>query len=200
MEGVCFGFRAPPDGEAHVRCSRSQLIERRSLHADCAQYFFLHLCWRCVQSAAVCRRELSIAYRLIPGTWCADLTAALPCLECSGERHRSTCAGHFRFLVSSRCKPDCGDQAPILCMSAYSQKLACAFAYQSGRQRSGRRSTWSGRSSTAGSGVSQPSAAVFRQNKNTPGFLLPGVFFIGDCEKISWYRCSWSQAGCCRHR
>ncbi len=138
MEGVCFGFRAPPDGEAHVLCSRSQLIERRSLHADCAQYFFLHLCWRCVQSAAVCRRELSIAYRLIPGAQCADLTAALPCLECSGEWHRSTCAGHFRFLVSSRCKPDCGDQAPILCMSAYSQKLACAFAYQSGRQRSER--------------------------------------------------------------
>ena len=200
MEGVCFGFRAPPDGEAHVLCSRSQLIERRSLHADCAQYFFLHLCWRCVQSAAVCRREPSIAYRLIPGAQCADLTAALPCLECSGEWHRSTCAGHFRFLVSSRCKPDCGDQAPIPCMSAHSQKLACAFAYQSGRQRSGRRSIWSGRPSTAGSGVSQPSAAVFRQNKNTPGFLLPGVFFIGDCEKISWYRCSWSQAGCCRHR
>ena len=202
MEGVCFAFRTPPDGEAHVRCSRSQLTKRRSelLHAGCAQHFFLHLCWRCVQSAAVCRRELSIACRLIPGAQCADLTAALPCLECSGEWHRSTCAGHFRFLVSSRCKPDCGDQAPILCMSAHSQKLACAFAYQSGRHRSWRRSIWSGRSSTAGSGVSQPSAAVFRQNKNTPGFLLPGVFFIGDCEKLSWYRCSWSQAGCCRHR
>ena len=144
------------------------------------------------------------AFHCVPAhtrrTVCADLTAALPCLECSGEWHRSTCAGHFRFLVSSRCKPDCGDQAPILCMSAHSQKLACAFAYQSGRQRSGRRSIWSGRSSTAGSGVSQPSAAVFRQNKNTPGFLLPGVFFIGDCEKLSWYRCSLSQAGCCRHR
>ena len=154
----------------------------------------------CVQSAAVCRRELSIAYWLIPGAQCADLTAALPCLECSGEWHRSTGAGHFRFRVSARCKPDCGDQAPILCMSAHSQKLACAFAYQSGRQRSWRRSIWSGRSSTAGSGVSQPSAAVFRQNKNTPGFLLPGVFFIGDCEKLSWYRCSWSPAVCCRRR
>lgn len=137
---MCFAFRTPPDGEAHVRCSRSQLIERRSLHADCAQHFFLHLCWRCAQSAAVCRRELSIAYRLIPGARCAPAwIAALPCLECSGEWHRSTCAGHFRFLVSSRCKPDCGDQAPILCMSAHSQKLACAFAYQSGRQRSERR-------------------------------------------------------------
>lgn len=200
MEGVCFGFRAPPDGEAHVLCSRSQLIERRSelLHAGCAQHFFLHLCWRCTD--LVCRRELSIAYRLIPGAQCADLTAALSGLECSGDWGRPTCAGHFRFLVSSRCKPDCGDQAPILCMSAHSQKLACAFAYQSGRQRSWRRSIWSGRSSTAGSGVSQPSAAVFRQNKNTPGFLFPGVFFIGDCEKLSWYRCSLSQAGCCRHR
>lgn len=117
-----------------------------------------------------------------------------------GDCGRPTCAGHFRFLVPYRCKPNCGDQAPILCMSAHSQKLACAFAYQSGRQRSWRRSIWSGRSSTAGSGVSQPSVAVFRQNKNTPGFLLPGVFFIGDCEKLSWYRCSWSQAGCCRHR
>lgn len=106
----------------------------------------------------------------------------------------------FLVILSSGCKPDCGDQAPIPCMSAHSQKLACAFAYQSGRQRSGRRSIWSGRPSTAGSGVSQPSAAVFRQSKNTPGFLLPGVFFIGDCEKLSWYRCSWSQAGCCRHR
>lgn len=144
MEGVCFGFRAPPDGEAHVRCSRSQLTKRRSelLHAGCAQHFFLHLCWRCTDP--VCSQLLyagenfPIVCRLIPGTWCAGLTAALPCLECSGEWHRSTCAGHFRFLVSSRCKPDCGDQAPILCMSAYSQKLACAFAYQSGRQRSGR--------------------------------------------------------------
>ena len=200
MEGVCFGFRAPPDGEAQVLCSRSQLIERRSLHADCAQYFFLHLCWRCVQSAAVCRREPSIACRLIPGTWCAGLTAALSGLECPGDWGRPTCAGHFRFLVSFRRKPNCGDQAPIPCMSAYSQKLACAFAYQGDGQWSGRRNTCGGRSSTAGSRVSQPSAAVFRQNKNTPGFLLPGVFFIGDCEKISWYRCSWSQAGCCRHR
>lgn len=200
MEGVCFGFRTPPDGEAHVRCSRSQLTKRRSelLHAGCAQHFFLHLCWRCTD--LVCRRELSIAYRLIPGAQCAGLTAALSGLECPEDWGKPTCAGHFRFLVSFRCKPNCGDQAPILCMSAYSQKLAYAFAYQGGRQRSGRRSIWSGRSSTAGSGVSQPSAAVFRQNKNTPGFLFPGVFFIGDCEKLSWYRCSLSQAGCCRHR
>lgn len=198
---MCFAFRTPPDGEAHVRCSRPQLIERRSLHAGCAQYFFLHLCWRCVQSAAVCRRELSIAYRLIPGAQCADLTAALPCLECSGEWHRSTCAGHFRFLVSSHCKPDCGDQAPILCMSAHSQKLACAFAYQSGRQRSGRRSIWSGRSPAQLAAEFHSRLPLFSdRTKNTPGFLLPGVFFIGDCEKISWYRCSWSQAGCCRHR
>ena len=143
MEGVCFAFRAPPDGEAHVRCSRSQLIERRSLHAGCAQHFFLHLCWRCTD--LVCSQLLyagenfPIVCRLIPGARCAGLTAALPCLECSGEWHRSTCAGHFRFLVSFRCKPDCGDQAPILCMSAYSQKLACVLAYQSVRQRSGRR-------------------------------------------------------------
>ncbi len=200
MEGVCFGFRAPPDGEAHVRCSRSQLTKRRSelLHAGCAQHFFLHR--SCVQSAGVCRRELSIAYRLIPGARCAGLTAALSGLECPEDWGKPTCAGHFRFLVSFRCKPNCGDQAPILCMSAYSQKLAYAFAYQGGRQRSWRRSIWSGRSSTAGSGVSQPSASVFRQNKNTPGFLFPGVFFIGDCEKLSWYRCSLSQAGCCRHR
>lgn len=194
MPGQADTAQTPKPGSA------GRQTERRSelLHADCAQHFFLHLCWRCTD--LVCRRELSIAYRLIPGAQCADLTAALPCLECSGEWHRSTCAGHFRFLVSSRCKPDCGDQAPILCMSAHSQKLACAFAYQSGRQRSWRRSIWSGRSSTAGSGVSQPSAVVFRQNKNTPGFLFPGVFFIGDCEKLSWYRCSLSQAGCCRHR
>lgn len=138
MEGVCFGFRTPPDGEAHVRCSRSQLTKRRSelLHAGCAQHFFLHLCWRCTD--LVCRRELSIAYRLIPGAQCAGLTAALSGLECPEDWGKPTCAGHFRFLVSSRCKPDCGDQAPILCMSAYSQKLACEFAYQSGRQRSER--------------------------------------------------------------
>ena len=203
MKGVCFAFRTPHDGKAHAHGFRSQLTKRRSelLHVDCTQHFFLHLCWHCMQSVTIMRRKPSIVCRLIPGARCAPAwIAALPCLECSGEWHRSTCAGHFRFLVSSRCKPDCGDQAPILCMSAYSQKLACAFAYQSGRQRSGRRSIWSGRSSTAGSGVLQSSASVFRQNKNTPGFLFPGVFFIGDCEKLSWYRCSWSQAGCCRHR
>ena len=162
----------------------------------------------CTCAGAVCSQLLyagenfPIAYRLIPGAQCAGLTAALPCLECSGEWHRSTCAGHFRFLVSSRCKPDCGDQAPILCMSAYSQKLACAFAYQSGRQRSERWNCLPAAAGPARLAVEFHSRlpAVFRQNKNTPGFLLPGVFFIGDCEKISWYRCSWSQAGCCRHR
>ena len=197
---MCFGFRAPLDGEAQVLCSRSQLIER-ALSMRIARSTS-----SCTCAGAVCSQLLyagenfPIVCRLIPGTWCAGLTAALSGLECPEDWGRPTCAGHFRFLVSFRCKPDCGDQAPILCMSAYSQKLACAFAYQGGRQRSGRRSIWSGRSSTAGSGVSQSSAAVFRQNKNTPGFLLPGVFFIGDCEKLSWYRCSWSQAGCCRHR
>ena len=151
----------------------------------------------CTCAGAVCSQLLyagenfPIVCRLIPGTWCAGLTAALSGLECPEDWGRPTCAGYFRFLVSFRRKPNCGDQAPIPCMSAYSQ---------GGRHRSWRRSIWSGRSSTAGSGVSQPSAAVFRQNKNTPGFLSPGVFFIGDCEKLSWYRCSWSQAGCCRHR
>lgn len=161
----------------------------------------------CTCAGAVCSQLLyagenyPIVCRLIPGTWCADLTAALPCLECSGEWHRSTCAGHFRFLVSSRCKPDCGDQAPILCMSAYSQKLACAFAYQSGRQ------LIEAMELPAAAGPARLEAefhscrlSVFRQNKNTPGFLFPGVFFIRGCEKLSWYRCSWSQAGCCRHR
>ena len=197
---MCFGFRAPPDGEAQVLCSRSQLIKRRFLHADCAQYFFLHLCWRCVQSAAVCRRELSHCVQAHTRHMVRRPDRSFVRLRMPWGVGGPTCAGHFRFLVPSRCKPNCGDQAPIPCMSAYSQKLACAFAYQSGRQRLERWNTCGGRPSTAGSGVSQPSAAVFRQNKNTPGFLLPGVFFIGDCEKISWYRCSWSQAGCCRHR
>lgn len=197
MEGVYFGFRTLPGWRSPCPVLPVAAQKRRSelLHAGCAQHFFLHLCWRCMQE-----RTFHCVQAHTRRTVCAGLTAALSGLECSGDWGRPTCAGHFRFLVSFRCKPDCVDQAPIPCMSAYSQKLACAFAYQSGRQRSGRRSIWSGRSSTAGSVVSQPSAAVFRQNKNTPGFLFPGVFFIRGCEKLSWYRCSWSQAGCCRHR
>ena len=99
----------------------------------------------CTCAGAVCSQLLyagenfPIVCRLIPGTWCAGLTAALSGLECPEDWGKPTCAGHFRFLVSFRCKPNCGDQAPILCMSAHSQKLACAFAYQGGRQRSGRR-------------------------------------------------------------
>ena len=154
----------------------------------------------CAVSCCMQERTFPLCAGSYQGAQCDGLTAALPGLECSGDCGRPTSAGYFQFLVSSRCKPDCGDQAPILCMSAHSKKLACAFAYQSDGQRSGRWNTCGGRSSTVGSGVSQPSASVFRQNKNTPGFLLPGAFFIGDCEKLSWYRCSLSQAGCCRHR
>ena len=200
---VCFGFRAPPDGKAHARGSRSQLTKRRSelLQADCAQRFFLHLCWHCVQSVTIMRRELSIACRLIPGhTVCRPGSQLCPAWNALGSGAGRPAPGISGFWFLPVVNPDCGDQAPIPCMSAHSQKLACAFAYQSDRQRSKRRNTCGGRPSTAGSGVSQPSAAVFRQNKNTPGFLLPGAFFIRGCEKLSWYRCSWSQAGCCRHR
>ena len=196
MEGVCFGFRAPPDGEAQVRCSRSQLIERRSLHADCAQHFFLHLCWRCMQERTFHCVQAHTGAHSVPA-W----IAALPGLECSGDCGRPTCAGHFRFLVSFRCKPGLRESSPD---SMYERSFSevglcvCVSERQAADRSDG--TACGGRPSTAGSGVSQPSAAVFRQNKNTPGFLLPGVFFIGDCEKLSWYRCSWSQAGCCRHR
>lgn len=160
----------------------------------------------CTCAGAVCSQLLyagenfPIVCRLIPGTWCAGLTAALSGLECPEDWGRPTSAGHFRFLVSFRCKPNCGNQAPILCMSAYSQKLACAFAYQSGRQRSERWNCLRRQAQHGWQWSFTAAVSVLTQNKNTPGFLLPGVFFIGDCEKISWYRCSWSQAGCCRHR
>lgn len=141
-----------------------------------------------------------IVCRLIPGTWCAGLTAALSGLECPEDWGRPTCAGHFRFLVSFRRKPNCGDQAPILCMSAYSQKLAYAFAYQSGRQRSER---WNCLRRQAQHGWQRSFTAVcrcFQTEQKHPRISVSGGVFIGDCEKLSWYRCSWSQAGCCRHR
>lgn len=156
----------------------------------------------CTCAGAVCRRELSIACRLIPGrTVCPALIAALPCLECSGEWHRSTCAGHFRFLVSSRCKPGLRESSTD---SVYERPFSPV----------GLRVCVSGRQAVVGA-MELPAAAgparleaefhsrlpLFSdRTKNTPGFLFPGVFFIRGCEKLSWYRCSWSQAGCCRHR
>ena len=155
----------------------------------------------CTCAGAVCRRELSIACRLIPGTWCAGLTAALSGLECSGDCGRPTCAGHFRFLVSSRCKPGLrGSSTDSVHERLFSEVGLCACVSE-------RQAAVGAMELPAAAGPARLEAEFHSRlllfsdrTKNTPGFLLPGAFFIRGCEKLSWYRCSLSQAGCCRHR